>query len=380
MIPTVVKAATANAFSFSFAKDIHLLHLPLWSWLSLVVILIFAILVAFSFVKFFEKSIAKRISRKHQELFLLLCHRLTRSTQILTSFILFSIFSTIFRSALEISDSKTFFLLHKILIILGIYNLSLSIIDFFHDFIHSDPKLKKSTTQRFELNTFPLGKNAIKLFVTVIFALIVLQNLGVDLTAVFAGIGVGGLAIAFASQKAVENLIGGLSLILDNPIKVGDNCRFENQSGTVEEIGIRSTRIRTQERTLITIPNASFAQTKIENFSRRDNIFFNKKLGLLYETTPSQIRQVVQTVTQLLKSHPMLNPETVSVRFINFGQCSLDIEVLANVQTTEWSKYLAVQEELLLKMMELILQAGTKLTLPSSSVYLGRVEKAPSES
>ena len=136
----------------------------------------------------------------------------------------------------------------------------------------------------------PLARRTLKVFVGLLAFLAIFQNLGFNATGILAGLGVGGLAVALAAQKSLENLFGGLSLVADQPVRVGDFCRFGTQQGTVEDIGLRSTRVRTLDRTLVTIPNSDFATMQIENFASRDRMRLATTIGLRYETTPDQVR------------------------------------------------------------------------------------------
>lgn len=218
----------------------------------------------------------------------------------------------------------------------------------------------------------PLARKGVKLFLAALGVLAVLQNVGVNVTALVAGLGVGGLAIALAAQKTIENLFGGMTLVVDQPVRVGDFCRFGTQVGTVEAIGLRSTRIRTPDRTLISVPNAEFSELQLETFAARDRIRLLHKLGLRYETTPEQLRSVLAGLSGLLDEHPKVLPDPSRVRFVGLGASSLDVEVFAYVDTADFNEYLAVQEELLLRMIEIVHAAGSDLAFPSQTLYLGR--------
>ncbi len=217
----------------------------------------------------------------------------------------------------------------------------------------------------------PLGRRVVKILLLAMGFLAVLQNFGVNVTGVLAGLGIGGLAVALAAQKTVENLFGGVTLIADQPVRVGDFCRFGDRTGTVEEIGLRSTRIRTPERTLVSVPNAEFSQLKLENFSKRDRILFSTTVGLRYETTPAQIRKIIADFKELLDSHPKVHPEPARVRLVRLGAYSLDVEIFAYVITRDFNEFLAVQEELLLKIMDLVAAAGSDFAFPSQTIYKG---------
>ncbi len=172
-----------------------------------------------------------------------------------------------------------------------------------------------------------LGERVLKaaIFLLAIFA--ILGTLGFNLTTLLAGVGIGGLAIAFAAQKTLENLLGGVSVLGDEVIRVGDFCRFGDKVGTVEDISLRSTRVRTNERTQLSIPNGSLATMNLENFSRRDKILLNTRIGLRYETSPDQMRYVLVQVRRLLYEHPKVETEGARNRFISFDESALSMEI-----------------------------------------------------
>ena len=214
----------------------------------------------------------------------------------------------------------------------------------------------------------PLGVSATKIVIVILALLAVLQNVGINVTGVLAGLGIGGLAVALAAQKTIENLFGGITLILDQPVRVGDFCRFGDKLGTVEEIGLRSTRIRTLERTLVSVPNGQFVAFELENFTARDRVWLHTTLGLRYETTPDQLRHVLVELRTMLYAHPMVaaNPR---VRFIRLGESSLDLEVFAYVPTADYDEFLAVREDIYLRIMDIVAQSGTGLAFPSQTTY-----------
>lgn len=225
--------------------------------------------------------------------------------------------------------------------------------------------------QTVAMSIVPLGRRTVQVLVLALATLAVLQNLGINVTGILAGLGIGGLAVALAAQKTVENLFGGVTLIADQPVHVGDFCRFGDKIGTVEEVGLRSTRVRTLDRTVVTIPNAEFAGMQIENFARRDRIWFRTTIGLRYETTPDQLRYVLVELKKLLVAHPKVHPDPARVRFVGFGAYSLDLEIFAYVLTTDINEYLAIQEDLLLRIMDIVAASGAGFAFPSQTIYTG---------
>jgi MscS family membrane protein len=218
----------------------------------------------------------------------------------------------------------------------------------------------------------PAGRKAAKAVVLGLAVIAVLQNLGVNITGILAGLGIGGLAVALAAQKTVENLFGGVTLLLDQPVRVGDFCRFGDKIGTVEEIGLRSTRVRTLERTVVSIPNAEFASIQLENFARRDRIWLKPVIGLRYETTPDQLRYVLVEIRKMLYAHPRVERDPARIRFVGFGAYSLDLEIFAYVNTTDFGEFLAIREDIQLRIMDIVAASGTGFAFPSSTTYFAR--------
>jgi len=214
-------------------------------------------------------------------------------------------------------------------------------------------------------------QRGLKIVVTVMAALMLLEAVGVQVSALIAAIGVGGIGIALAAQRTVENLFGGLAVVGDQPVQVGDFCRFGDQQGTVERIGLWSTRVRTPERSVITIPNAKFLDLQVENLQERDRILFNTTLQLRYETSPDQLRWVLVRIRALLDAHPRIDPDTSRVRFSGFGASSLDVELFVYVRTRDMSEFLAVREHLCLHVMDVVASAGTAFAMPAQTNYNG---------
>jgi MscS family membrane protein len=200
--------------------------------------------------------------------------------------------------------------------------------------------------------------------------LFVLHYFGVDPTAALAGLGVGGIAVALAAQKTLENIIGGISLIADQAVRVGDTLKMGDISGTVEDVGLRSTRIRTLDRSVVSMPNGQIANMNLENLSTRDMFWFHPVLGLRYETDSSQLRSVIAGIRKLINDHSAIDSLSARVRFVRFGAFSLDVEIFAYVFATDWNHFLNIQEELLLSLMDIVRKAGTEFALPSQTMYL----------
>jgi MscS family membrane protein len=198
--------------------------------------------------------------------------------------------------------------------------------------------------------------------------LLTLYYFRVNPTTTLAGLGVGGIAVAFAAQKTLENVIGGVSLIFDQAVRVGDNLKVGDAQGTVEAIGLRSTRIRTADRTVVSVPNGRIANMTLENISSRDKFLFHPILTLRYGTTSSQMQTVLGDIRKLLGESRDLEPASARVRFLRFGPSSLDVDVFAYVLARDWNQFLEIQESLLLHIIDCIESIGVQFALPMQTI------------
>jgi MscS family membrane protein len=202
--------------------------------------------------------------------------------------------------------------------------------------------------------------------------LVIFYIAGINVGAALTGLGIGGIAIASAAQKTLENLFGGIMIISDQPIRVGDFCRAGDYIGTVENIGLRSTRIRTLNRTVVAVPNGQLALMSLENIAMRDKIWFHHTLQLRYETTADQLRYILAEIRKMLYGHPKVESSSARIRFIGFGDSSLNLEVFAYVLETEYGSFLHIQEDLLLRIMDIIEASGSGFAFPSQTTYVAR--------
>jgi MscS family membrane protein len=217
------------------------------------------------------------------------------------------------------------------------------------------------------LRLFRRVLDAMVLFAALLFTL---YYFGVNPTAAFAGLGVGGIAIALAAQKTLENLIAGVSIIADRAVYVGDFLKVDNTMGTVEQVGLRSTRIRTLDRTLVCLPNGQISNMSLESFSARDKFWFHPVLRLRFDTSASQVRSILSDIRNLLLANSTVERTSVRVRFLAIAQSSLDIEIVAYLYASDWTQFLEVQEELLLSIIDIVEHNGAGIALPSQTMYI----------
>lgn len=229
-----------------------------------------------------------------------------------------------------------------------------------------------------DANLIRLAARAVGIVAIVVLLFRVAHTVGIPVYGLIAGAGVGGLAIALAARSTLENFLGTLNLFADRPVRVGDFCRYgEDPSpawqriGTVEEIGLRSTRIRGLDRTITTIPNADFANLHIVNLTKRDRMVFRPTLALRYETTFDQLRLALAKLRELLLAHPRVTDDPARVRFTGFGEYSLNVEIFAYINTSDWNEFLAIQEDIDLRILKIVEEVGTGFAIPSR-LYLAR--------
>ncbi|MEL7230467.1 MAG: mechanosensitive ion channel family protein, partial [Pseudomonadota bacterium] len=224
-----------------------------------------------------------------------------------------------------------------------------------------------------------LARRMGKTLVIGVIAISILNTLGVDVTTGLAALGIGGIALALGAQKTIENLVGSITVVADKPVRVGDFCKFGDVMGTVEDIGIRSTRLRTLDRTVVTIPNGAFASSQIENYTLRDEFRLDTRLNLRYETTPDQIRFLLVEIRKLLYAHEDVSNTPARVRLESLNSHSIDIWVFSYVRAESYDHFLEIQEDLLLRVMDLVKESGTDFAFPSQTIYLSRDSKPTAE-
>lgn len=237
-------------------------------------------------------------------------------------------------------------------------------------------KFTEQTQSTLDDQLVPLTTKVLRVFIWVVGLIMVVQNMGYSVSGIVASLGIGGAAIAFASQDTIANVFGSLKVLLDRPFVIGDWVRSTGGDieGVVEDIGFLSTRIRTFAKSQITVPNNKIANMAIENFSRMDRRRISMNLGVSYSTTTEQMKSLCQKIETLLRNDERLDQETIFVNFVQFNDSSLDIMLYFFTLTTEWGAWLEIKQDIYLKIMGIVDEVGTSVAFPSRSVY---VESAP---
>lgn len=217
----------------------------------------------------------------------------------------------------------------------------------------------------------------VRVVIIVSAVLIWLDNIGFRVTTLMAGLGVGGIAIALAAQTIFADIIGAVILLVSQPVRVGDFCRFGNTMGTVEEIGMRATRVRTLDNTVVSVPNGEFSKLHLENYTLREMVWFHPKISLPYEATKEQISTITAGIKNMLKEHPMVHDEPIQIYFTEIGSYSFNIDVFSYVKTGDFGEYKKIAQELNMAIMDIVEQAGVKLAMPTQKLHVeGGPDKA----
>ncbi|MGF1786598.1 mechanosensitive ion channel [Photobacterium swingsii] len=336
----------------------QVLRNPVWKWVASVIILVAAIVAIKMFVKrehFFSHKLPARIQNQFI-LSLLLAVLPTVVSLILSDVIALRFGAMAF-------SSKCLWVISFASSIWAVYLFMQLIAEYF---IVSQRILHQSIDAHLIKAVARLSGVVVSLTLIMFAA----KYLGFDLTPVLAGMGLGGLAIALAARPTLENIIAGFTLFADKPVRIGDFCKFGQQQGTVEEIGLRSTRIRRLDDKLVTIPNADFCQMEIENYSLIRHRLLRTSLAIRYDVTDEQLRLLLVSLRKFMIGHPLVLEEKLNVRLCKLGDYSVDIEVYAKINTNEWLTYRAIREDILLKLFELVNQSGTEFAFPSQTIFV----------
>lgn len=229
---------------------------------------------------------------------------------------------------------------------------------------------REDSTSTLDSQFIPMIRDTAKVVIIMLVVLTCVQSWGGDITAVLTGVGIGGLALAFAAQDTVANIFGSFMIFMDRPFKRGDWIVMAGVEGDVEEIGIRSTRIRCFDKTLVSVPNKIVTNENIQNFSARQQRRINMDIGITYDSSPDQVRAAVDGIRKIISRHPGIDQSSHIVRFSDFGASSLNILVYCFTNTAVWSDYLVIREDLNLRIMDLFDELDVDFAFPSQSLYL----------
>jgi MscS family membrane protein len=243
---------------------------------------------------------------------------------------------------------------------------------------HWSQKLREAGREQTIVLLQPLT-TAVKVVIIIGAMVLWLDNIGFEVKTLVTGLGLGGVALALAAQKSVEDIFGAVTLFTAAPVRVGDFCAFGDRIGTVEEIGLRVTSIRTLDRTVVSVPNGRFAAMELENYTKREKFRYAPRLRLRYGTSPDQVRYVIVKVQELFHAHPKVIPPPAKARFTNFGEHSLEFDVFTYVDASSFDDFQEVAEDLNLRVMDIVREAGTDFAVPERKLHIDRAREPNEE-
>ncbi|MCK4806553.1 MAG: mechanosensitive ion channel family protein [Candidatus Aegiribacteria sp.] len=226
------------------------------------------------------------------------------------------------------------------------------------------------TESRMDDQLVPILRKLAKFILVAIGIIFYMQSNGYPVSGILAGMGIGGLAMALAAQDSISGIFASVVIFLDKPFMVGDFVEVNGVSGTVEEIGIRSTRIRTVEKTLVTLPNKEIMDSNINNYSKRPMRRTASTIGVTYDTTPEKMKDLLKQLRLMLKDYENVDNDNVYVNFTGFGDSSLDVEMKYFIMTIDYRKWIDTKEDINLKTMQIVYDLGLDFAFPSTTVYL----------
>jgi MscS family membrane protein len=236
--------------------------------------------------------------------------------------------------------------------------------------------IAKKTDTRLDEQLVPILRTSIKVFVVIIVTLQVVDQMGGDVKGLIAGLGLGGLAFALAARDSLANIFGSVVILADQPFKVGDWIEAEGVEGVVEEIGFRSTRVRTFAKSLYTVPNSKLADWAINNWSAMPRRRIMSTIGVSYEATPEQLEAAVEGIRKIIEENGDLHTDFYLVNFNDFGDSALELFVYCFTKTTDWAQYMGIRQAFNLAIMRLLRDLGLEVAFPTRTVYL-RQDQAP---
>ena len=344
-------------FLSGFIPEVEFFGTYLWQWVGIIIIMVFAYLILIPLNWFAVFLINKRKKRPQVTLYVKGPLRFFVWVLIITS--LKDLLSpTVALQAVMQASTLT------VIAIAWVMVRSFDIYIEYH--IH---KLEEKDKPGVIVLLRPLT-NVVRILIIVVAGLVWLDNIGYDVTALMAGLGVGGIAIALAAQAIFADIIGTLILLMSRPVRVGDFFRFGNTLGTLEETGLRATRIRTLDNTVVIVPNGEFSKLHLENYTLRENVWFHPKISLPYETTKDQISKIANGIENMLRNHSEVLDEPIQVFFTEIGDYSHNIDVFSYVATGDYGKYKEIAHELNIAIMDIVEKAGARLALPSRKMYV----------
>ena len=345
----------------------RLLAVPLWQWLAILLFIPLSLLAARSLTKFLEYMLRTTRKARHQPPLPI--------TPIMQMGPLTYVFALLIHYALVgyIGTSLLYRIYYRrviwICFAIAFYWLLTRVTRAISSRIGASLSSRGMYAER---SIVSLVRRFVEVSIFILVALVVLHGLGFDVSTALAGVGIGTLALGLGAQKTFENMFGGVSVLFDKVIQVGDTCKVNNQTGVVEDIGLRSTRLRTYERTLLSIPNGIMASAVVENLRFRDKFLCQQVIRLRYDLSPDHVRFVLEEIGELLRENPKIEDSSARARFLRFADYALEVEIYCYILESDYASFLATQEGLLLSIMDVLEKAGVVVALPTQTTIVSQ--------
>jgi MscS family membrane protein len=358
-IPSLAPSTTESALEArlpNFLVSVHLLDTPIWKWIALLAVASIVLLVFRTTARLLMVLIGRLAARRKSSDHWVWIRSLLQPWLVFLSAMVFGL-------AEQFIDPSALSRLYvgRVILLVVVWSFAWCFTNLVDLLLSRVDSLLDPRQRIVSHSLLYMGRRAAKVAIFVIAAIVVLDNWGYNMTTMIAGLGVGGIAIALAAQATIANVFGGVSVIGDHPVMVGDFGNFGGVLGTVEDIGMRSTRVRTLNRTLMSIPNSAFASMNLENYALRDKILFNPTLQIKRGTPKDKIRQAMKTLDELLKNDRRIEVGPSPIRLTSLTAASLGLEIFAYTLTDDINEYYKIEADLFLEVDDALGSAGVDL-------------------
>ncbi len=355
--------------------DQSFLGIGLGQWLAAAGILVVTLLVKRILANFFTRLIFKALQSTSSEMDEQLLKKQRRPAELLILLIGLFLILQVLQLPQEPKDLDG--IARNLLHLLLTFNIAWFLYNLVAMLEHWLSHWAGKTESTLDDQLIPFIRKTLRVFIVFMALLMLVQNLGYSISGLLASLGLGGLAVALAAKDSLSNIFGSIMILLDRPFTLGDWVKVGDMEGTIEEVGFRSTRIRTFAKTQITVPNSVLMNMSIDNYSRMPKRRIKMSVGVTYATSPQQMRQAVADIRQMLRDHPAIDQEFFLVNFTDFGASSLDIMVYCFTSSTIWTEYLTAREDVCLRIMEILETLGLEIAFPSRTIYLQEEQPTP---
>jgi MscS family membrane protein len=346
-----IKDFFSQDFLSDFSSTIHsILHGKFGHYLWIFILLPIGLAISFYIAKWIFANLNMLIIKRFKFLEVYVGPAAKPITLLITS-ILFETFQGFFTFGAEMQHIISYF--NILLTTISIVWLSVSLSKNFFE-ITKQKLIKQSKIATAAI--FPIISKLVTIAIVIIGVLFALKNIGFDIGAIIAALGIGGIGVALASQKNIENLFGGIILSVDQPIRVGDVGKFNGIIGTVIDVGLRSTKVQTPDRTIMAIPNATLSSEIIETYAYRDKILLNHNIVVKYGASSLELQNAIKKIKEFIVKDKRIDEKEAKVNITKFNERGMEIDIFAYALTTDLNEYLKIQEDLILKINDIILK------------------------